>query len=179
MIHIKTPFALDKNLGKAYNLAFKGLSDDDWVCLIDHDVMFLTPNAVRIMYEYIEEFPDTGIFTCWTNRIHELAKDQLVFDVPSDNTDIRFWIAEANLQESVVAKFKATEIKHEISGFLMLVSKKVWNKIKFNETGKALGVDNDFSLNVLASGKKILRMDRLLVWHTYRIENIRDKSHLL
>lgn len=179
MIHIKIPFALDKDLGRAYNLAFKSIPEEDWVCLIDHDVMFLTPNSIRIMYDYVGEYPDTGIFTCRTNRIHPLAVDQLIHDKPSDNTNIRFWTEEASTMESIIPDHKVTEISHEISGFLMLISKKTWNKIKFFETGKALGVDNDFSLRVLASGRKILRMDRLLVWHTYRLNDIRNKTHLL
>jgi GT2 family glycosyltransferase len=179
MIHVKTPFALDKNLGRAYNLAFKDVPENDWVCLIDHDVLFLTPNSIRIMYEYIKEFPDAGLFTCLTNRIHPLASDQLVHDGPSENTDIRFWVEEAALLESIIPDHKVKEIDHEISGFLMLISKKVWNKIKFSETGKALGVDNDFSQRVLLSGRKILRMDKLLVWHTYRLNDIKNKKHLL
>lgn len=178
MIHIKTPYYLDKNLGAAYNAAFKDVPEKDWVCLIDHDVMFLTPNSIRIMYEYVEKFPDAGMFTCLTNRIHPLAVDQLYFDAPSENMQIDFWVKIARSQEER-NETKVTEINHAISGFLMLVSKKVWNKIKFTETKKALGVDNDFSERLLLSGKKILRMDRILVWHTYRCENIRDKSHLL
>lgn len=177
MIHIKTPFALDKNLGKVYNLAFEGIAEEDWVCLIDQDVMFLTPNSVRIMYDYIQEYPDAGLFTCLTNRIHPLAIDQLYFDKPSDNTDVKFWKHLAEVQEST--KSGVTAINHEISGFLMLISKKVWSEIKFWESGKCLAVDNDFSLKVLAKGKKIYRMDRIIVWHSYRLNEITNKKHLL
>jgi GT2 family glycosyltransferase len=62
----------------------------------------------------------------------------------------------------------------------MLVSKKTWNEIKFSESGKCLGVDNDFSANVLERGKKIYRMDSLYVFHAYRLKNgIKDKTHLV
>lgn len=177
MIHVKTPYALDKNLGKAYNIAFNGIGDDDWVCLIDHDVLFLSPNSIRIMYKYIGKYPD-AMFTCMTNRIHSLAVDQLYFDKPSENDSIRYWQDLAEAQEKTVMP-DVTEINHEISGFLMLVSKRMWDKIKFWESGKALGVDNDFSLRVLADGKKILRMNRILVWHSYRLDDIKNKKHLL
>lgn len=177
MIHIKTPYYLDKNLGAAYNAAFKDVPEKDWVCLIDHDVMFLTPNSIRIMYEYVEKFPDAGMFTCLTNRIHPLAVDQLYFDAPSENLHIGFWTKTARSQEERT-ETKVTEINHAISGFLMLVSKKVWNKIKFNEQGKCLGVDTDFSLRLIADGFKIYRMDKIIVWHTYRLDDIRNKSHL-
>lgn len=178
MIHIKTPFALDKNLGAVYNKAFECVADEDWVCLIDYDVMFLTPNSIRIMYDYVSKYPEAGMFTCLTNRIHPLAKDQLYGDVPSEIDSVRYWQNIAELAE--IQTFEdITVINHEISGFLMLVSKKVWNNIKFLESGKCLGVDNDFSLNVLAAGKKIYRMNRLVVWHSYRLDDIKNKKHLL
>ena len=177
MIHIKTPFALDKNLGRAYNEAFEGVPDGDWVCLIDRDVCFLSPNSIPIMHEYIKQWPDTGIFTCFTNRIHQLATDQLYFDEPSEDDRVSNWEKIAEQQED--SKLDVTEIKHPISGFLMLISKKTWNEIKFFPDGSCLGVDNVYSHDVLMTGRKIYRMDKIVVWHSYRLKNIRDKSHLL
>jgi GT2 family glycosyltransferase len=178
MIHVKIPFSEDKNLGRAYNQAFEGVEENDWVCLIDHDVMFLTPDAIGLMHEYVRSFPETGIFTCFTNRIHPLSADQLLNGQLSENTNIDFHMQLAYNQKRF--GIKVTEINHVISGFLMLVSKKTWNEIKFSESGKCLGVDNDFSANVLERGKKIYRMDSLYVFHTYRLKNgIKDKTHLV
>lgn len=177
MIHIKTPFALDKNLGKVYNLAFKDVPDEDWVCLIDRDVHFLTPTSIPLMYDYVRRYPETGIFTCLTNRIHPLAEDQLYLTTPSDNDSVRHWEDIAEAQEEY-SDLTFTEINHVISGFLMLISKKTWNQIKFIEDGQCLGVDNWYSHQILKAGKKILRMDRLVVWHSYRLKDIKDKSHL-
>ncbi len=73
MIHCVHPFRQDKNLGKAYNEAFKRCPDQDWLCLMDWDVMLLTHDAINIMTKYTEDYPDTGIFTCLTNRLHEGA----------------------------------------------------------------------------------------------------------
>lgn len=177
MIHVVTPFRVDKNLGKAYNDAFERCPDDDWLCLIDYDVMFLQSNTIALMHDYIFKYPDAGMFVCRANRIHPLAKDQLWFDSPSGEDSIAYWQGIAKYCSDNETGVK--EITHEISGFLMLISKKVWNELKFNETGKCLGVDNDFSLRVLAAGKKILRMNNVLVWHSYRLNDIKDKSHLL
>lgn len=178
MIHIKIPFAEDKNLGRAYNEAFEGIGENDWVCLIDHDVLFLTPDAINLMHEYVRSYPNTGIFTCFTNRIHPLAEDQLLNGQLSENTFIDFHMQLAYNQKRF--GIKVTEIRHVISGFLMLVSKKTWNEVKFSEAGKCLGVDNDFSANVLERGKKIYRMDSLYVFHAYRLKNgIKDKTHLV
>lgn len=176
MIHVKTPFDPDKNLGRVYNLAFEDVEERDWVCLIDHDVMFLTPDAIKIMHEYTKSLPDTGIFTCYTNRVHPLAVDQLLDGKVSENTCIKYHSERAYNQKRF--GITVTEIDHVISGFLMLISKRTWNQIKFSENGKCLGVDNDYSAKVLDAGKKIYRMDSVYVWHTYRINDIKNKSHL-
>lgn len=176
-VHVKTPYAEDKNLGRVYNEAFAGVADDDWVCLIDYDVVFLTPDAIRIMYEYARSFPETGLFTCFTNRIHPLAGDQLLDGQVSENTCMKYHQERAYNQKRF--GITVTELKHQISGFLMLISKKTWNEIKFAETGQCLGIDNDFSQRVLDAGKKIYRMDSVYVWHSYRLQNgITNKDHL-
>lgn len=178
MIHVKIPFNLNKDMGKAYNDAFKSVCDNDWVCLIDHDVLFLTPDAITLMHEYTHNFPQTGIFTCFTNRIHPNQTDQLLNGKISDNTNIEYHMQLAYNQKRF--GFKVTEIKHEISGFLMLISKKTWNEYKFEENMGCLGVDNYYSDRILAAKKKIYRMDSLYVWHTYRLKNgIKDKTHLI
>lgn len=175
MIRVRTPFARDKNLANAYNSEFENCPEGDWLCFIDHDVAFLTPDAIDIMYTYIEKFPQTGIFTCFCNRLHPLAQSQLFLGSPSGDFDVKTWAYRARIQSKV--ETTVTEIKHPISGFLMLVSKDTWKEIKFRGPG-CLGVDNTFSSDVLHSGRKIYRMDRILVWHSYRMEDISSKAHL-
>src|SRR5688572_1061392 len=172
MIHIKTPFSIEKNLGHVYNLAFDGVPDDDWVCLIDRDVMFLTPNTIPIMYNYVRAYPEAGIFTCYCNRVHELASDQLLFGYPSTNDRVGEWEQIAIDQEQL--PLTVTEINHPISGYLMLIAKKTWNEIKFFSDRSCLGVDNFYSQRILIAKKKIYRMDRIVVWHSYRLKNIKD-----
>jgi GT2 family glycosyltransferase len=177
-VHIVKPYSLEKNLGKAYNEAMQLIPDGDWACLMDYDTMFLTPDCGQILHEYINWNPIVGIFTCFTNRIHPLANNQLLDGVVSDNVSIDYHIERAYNQKRLL--FQATEIKHTISGFLMMISKSTWNECKFSETGKCLGVDNDFSANIIERGKKIMRMDGLYVFHTYRLKNgIKDKAHLI
>ena len=177
-VYIRTPFSLDKRLGKAYNEAFAGVPDDDWVCLLDHDAMFLTPDAVTILHAYVHAYPKAGLFTCLTNRIHPLAVDQLLDGEVSDVTDIRHHIRIAEKMSTIGAKI--TPINHVISGFLMMVSKKTWLRFPFNEELQCLGVDNEFSQRILDAGMRILRMDALYIWHTYRLsKGISNKAHLI
>lgn len=176
MIHILTPYSNEKNLGKAYNESVSLLPDNSWACVTDYDVMFLTPDCGRILHDYAVKYPETGIFTCLTNRIHPMAKDQLLNGV-SDFTDILIHTKIAQSQREKLYQVK--EIDHPISGFLMMFSKKTWVNHNFPEDRKCLGVDNVFSDSVLRSGLKICVMEGLYVWHSYRMENIKDKSHLL
>jgi GT2 family glycosyltransferase len=150
---------------------------------MDYDTMFLTPDCGKILHDWAEfysKYPeynyDKTLLTCYTNRIHPLAKDQLLNGYLSEVTDISHHI---NLAEKQRDQVTCTRIEHEISGFLMMFSKKLWNEIKFSENGKCLGVDNDFSIRVLEKGYSIARMDNLYVWHTYRLKNgIHNKEHL-
>lgn len=176
-VQVKIPYAEDKNLGRAYNEVFDDVEERDWICLMDHDVLLLTSDAIGLMHEYARSYPETGIFTCLTNRIHPLSKDQLLGGVVSENTDIAFHIDRAEKLRRM--GITVTEINHAISGFLMLISKKTWREIKFSESGKCLGVDNDYSQKIIEAGKKIYRMDSVYVFHIYRLMNgITNKDHL-
>lgn len=177
MIHILKPFRPDKNLGRAYNEAMQMIPDGEWACLCDLDTCFLSPDAGTVLHEYVKRFPDTGLFTCYTNRVHELAVEQLYAGRISDNLDMRHHHEIAEVQKKHL--YSVTPIDHPISGYLMMVKKEVWKETKFMEGHGCLGVDNFFSAAILAKGLKILRMDGLYLWHSYRIMNgVRNKTHL-
>lgn len=177
-VHIIKPYSIEKNLGKAYNEAMALIPDGDWACIMDYDTMLLTPDCGHVLHEYVMKYDFAGVFTCFTNRIHPLASNQLLDGQISDNVCMDYHIERAYNQKRML--FQVTPIERPISGFLMMISKQTWNECKFSETGKCLGVDNDFSANILERGKRILRMDGLYVWHTYRLKNgIKDKTHLI
>ena len=179
MVHIITPYSVDKNLGKAYNVAMALIPDNDWACILDYDVMLLTPDAGQILNNYAEMFDgdnDVRMLTCFTNRIHPMSK-QLFGSVVNDNSDIKNHISIAESRKEYL--YQTTELD-VFSGFLMLIKKQWWEEQQFTEDLKCLGVDSDYRERLAGRGKKTLRMDGLYVWHTYRIMNgIRDKRHLL
>jgi GT2 family glycosyltransferase len=177
-VHIVKPYSIEKNLGKAYNEAMALIPDGDWACLMDYDTMLLTPDCGYILREYVIKYQFAGMFTSFTNRISPLAKDQLLDGEVSENVCIDYHIDRAYHQKHRL--FQVTPIAHEISGFLMMISKETWKETKFKESGKCLGVDNDYSLRLIEKGKMILRMDGLYVFHAYRLKNgIKDKTHLI
>jgi len=147
---------------------------DDWVCLKDHDTLFLLPDTIRHISRYTELNPYAGILTCYTNRLAN--GEQLLTGRCMETDSIRSHIALAKEQEKRL--YQVTEMIKPISGFLMVIKKLTWDNIKFSDG--CLGVDNNYHLKVIASGKKVLRMDGIFLFHTYRMSNgVRDKSHLV
>lgn len=177
-VHFITPYSTDKNLGRAYNEAFRLVGDEDWVCLTDYDTMFLTPDAPAIVQEYVNRFPDTALFTCYTNRVHPCSTEQLVQGTIIDNSDIRYHIQIAERTKKNL--YTVSQVHKNVSGMLMVMSKKQWRETPFVEDLKCLGVDTELSKTLRERGQPVQRMNGLYIWHTYRIMNgIRDKSHLL
>ncbi len=176
-VHIVKPYDLDKDLARAYNQEMERIPEGDWACLMDLDTMFLTPDAGHILHGYAEKYAHAGLLTCYTNRIHPKATDQLLDGEFSDNLSLDYHMQRAYHQKRLL--FNATPLNHEVSGFLMMISKATWNEVKFRDGGKALGVDNQYCWDLLEAKKSIYRMDALYVLHLYRLKNgISDKSHL-
>ncbi len=75
--------------------------------------------------------------------------------------------------------YKVTRLRSHFSGFLMLLSRQLWDQVKFTEELACLGVDTDYRKRLERAGKQIWRMDGLYVWHSYRLlTGIKDKKHL-
>ncbi len=175
-VHICIPYSIEKNLGKAYNDTMQRIPDGDAACFIDYDVQMLTPDAGKIIHDYANLYP-SNLLTCFTNRVHPLAKMQLLNGQVSDNTDIKHHIELAEKQKENL--YQVSEVKNWIAGMLMVLSKEFWLKHPFPENGKCLGVDTTYSRDLRRRGYKILRMDGLYVWHSYRIINgIKNVNHL-
>jgi GT2 family glycosyltransferase len=175
-VHITIPFSQSKNLGAAYNQAMQLISDDDWMCFLDHDAMLLTPDAPVILHEYATRYPDAGLLTCYTNRIHQTSH-QLLHGQISENDSMRWHLDRAIQQKEFL--YQVTPLRGNVSGFLMLISKRSWLKFPFAETGGCLGVDTEYWQRLKEAGQKMYRMDGLYVWHTYRLlTGINDKTHL-
>lgn len=176
-VHIIKPYDLDKDLGRAYNEAMNRIPEGDWACLVDYDTMFLTPDCGQILHGYAEKFAHAGLLTCFTNRLHPKATDQLLDGVVSENLLLDYHMERAYNQKRFL--FNATPLNHEVSGMLMLISKSTWNEVKFKQGGKCLGVDNEYCFDLQRANKSIYRMDALYILHLYRLKNgIADKTHL-
>lgn len=176
-VWIRIPYSVDKNLGKAYNDEMAMIPDGDVACFVDGDTLFLTHDYGHILHDYANAYPNC-VLTCWTNRIHHLASDQLTRVIPSSDIKDHLKVKQAFTT--------TTTISGPVSGFLMVVPKSVWLNHKFTESNiyrpgepNLLGVDNDFTNRIRKAGVPVLRMDGMYVWHTYRLlSDGQDKSHL-
>lgn len=151
------------------------IPDGDCAMLTDYDVMLLTPDARTHIQAYAEKFPG-AVLTCYTNRIHPLSK-QNVIGGPNNSADILFHIQVAEVTKGNL--YQVTELTENTSGFLMVIPKDIWERVKFPETGKCIAVDTEFFRRIREKGIKVLRMDGIYVFHIYRLgKSITDKSHL-
>lgn len=176
-VHILKPYREDKNLGRAYNEALASIGDNDWACLCDLDTCFLTPDAGTILHQYALRFPHAGLLTCFTNRISPLSKMQLLNESLSNDFDM---ISHARLaEEQKKYLYQVTQVDRDISGMVMMISRKIWLHHPFPEDAQCLGVDTYYNRRIRSAGKKIFRMDGLYVFHLYRaLSGIYDKKHL-
>lgn len=174
-VHQLQPFRTDKNLGKAYNEAMTMIPDGDHACLRDIDTLLLSPNTPVLIEKYVQLFPDS-LLTCFTNRVSTLSNRQLLTGQVDENDSIRYHINLAMKQEN---NFSTTPIIKNISGFLMVISKSLWKRFPFPETGQCLGIDTYYGRMLRMKGVQIIRMNAVYVFHTYRLINgIHDKKHL-
>lgn len=178
MIFYSSPYSTDKDLGSAYNDTMKGISSDDWMCFTDGDVMFLTSNYGHQLQELVTMYPDTGMFTCLTNRVGNLEQcyNGIINDDPNVLNHKRIAL---HLQKERRTDVK--EMNGVISGLLMLIKKSVWDSFGGAPNGKGLlSVDNHISQRVLNAGLKIRLMLGVYVFHFYRLDvGIHNKNHLL
>jgi GT2 family glycosyltransferase len=174
-IYYFTPYALDKNLGAAYNHYMELLpEDDDWACFIDGDAMFLTPDWGHLIQKAIEDYPETGMFTCYTNRIGN--KQQLYRGIFSENRDV---VAHRNIAKVCheTGKNRTRQLSRPISGIMMIIQKRTWKQFPFKDG--LLTVDNDISARLLNAGLKVRLIESIYMLHYYRMaEGKKYKKHL-
>jgi len=174
-IYYFTPYSLEKNLGAAYNHYMELLpSDEDWACFTDGDAMFLTPDWGHLIQNAVESHPETGMFTCYTNRVGN--KQQLYRGIFNENRDL---LAHRNVAKVCheTGKNRTKELTRPISGIMMIIQKKTWRQFLFKDG--LLTVDNDISARLLQAGLKIRLIESIYMVHYYRMaEGKKYKKHL-
>lgn len=184
MIHFETPYSFNKNFFDAIDKCFEKTSNEDWLCIRDGDTMFLQPDYGHIIKEYIDKYPDTGLFTCITNRCHYACQrlNREVMEV----TNI---VSHHIIANEVYCKnrLKISQVKRRIAGHLMIIKKSTWMKIRkevqrkvIRQNKKILGVDTKISNAMIKHNFPIRIMLGLYIFHYMRFhKSISDYTHLV
>jgi len=175
-IYYFTPYSLEKNLGEAYNHYMSLIRrDQDWCCLLDGDTMFLAPNWGAQLHYIVSLYPDTGMFTCMTNRVGTLK--QRKDGIMSANGDMGYHRRIAcRLQQNHY--YDIEPLNQHCSGLMMMVRKKTWKQVKFSDG--LLGVDFQYCDDLIAKGYDIKLMKGVYLMHYYRfLEGSKSKKHLM
>lgn len=185
MIWYFTPYSTDKNLFNAIDSYMNLITNpNDWVCLLDGDTAFLLPDFGHQLQEYVNRYPETGIFTSYASRCHYSI--QVPEGAQMNNTDIMFHreLAEKLHREQ---KNKIVDIDRRIAGHLMLIKRSTWTLIRHEvfrmvvrQEKRILGVDTKISNAVLKAGLKIRLMQSIYIFHYLRLkEGFNNDKHLL
>jgi GT2 family glycosyltransferase len=182
MIYFFTPYSFNKRLFEAFDDYILMVKDqEDWICFTDADTAFLTADFGHKISEYVEKYPDTGLFTCYASRCHYAL--QVPEEVNTENISILY---HKKISELVAEKYhlQVTEINRRIAGHLMIIQKKTWLRIRVRlrircENKYILGVDTKISNEVLNLGLKIRLMKGIYILHYLRLAEGYDyKKHL-
>lgn len=157
------------DLGQAYNNCMQILGEDDWAVFLDADAYFSTKRWYDQIEQLIKTYPDAGLFAAKTNRLHNQI--QLV-DCDRDNHDIKYHRAIGKkLEEENWCKVTDVGTDHPIGGLVFVISKKVWNRVKFIPATRLVnGTDNAFHEAVINLGLKAYLMEGFYVYHWYRYD---------
>lgn len=178
-IWYSNPYSTEKNIGKALNEFCELVPDEDWICLQDGDIMYLTPDwGKQIEYVVSNYGHKYSLFGCMTNRLGRNI--QRLNGEFSENHDVQYHYNIAKeLSENYFGEVEDITRRKYIAGMFMLFPKKIWNQIKFKENTPAF--DDYFSTDIVRKGKKIALIKGLYVYHAYRIWSdtpIGDRKHL-
>jgi|ERR1700744_363145 len=178
MVHYISPFRSDKNIGKAINGAINQLKadSDDFICLLDHDVMFLRPDSKKQLEEILKT-TDFDILGPVTNR---LAMDYQLHPGVFDEDSITAHVAIAN-QRHEDYYGQVNYYPHIAAAFCLCFRVSTYVKLGgFHEN--SIQFDSIFCARALNAKMKLGLMTGIYVFHLYRWGSKNPKqdcSHLL
>ncbi len=171
VIHFPIPYSFEKKLFEAYDSEFQKVNQEDWVSLMDGDILFFQANFGHIIQNHILQYPGTGLFTCYTNRIGNPV--QLYSDKAKKIDGIKYHYNIAKQLEEENAML-STQHTQRVAGMLMVIKKETWDSIRDQvaekcKENKITGVDYMIADTLLANKYEIRRMEDLYVFHYRRM----------
>lgn len=165
-IHYITPYSLERNFGKAINEECELIPNNDWICVLDGDMLFLTPDWGRIINEVVEaKGNEFQLFGCLTNRLaRPIQRYKGEF---SNNHDIlHHYVISENILKNGNIQVKDITSTRLVAGMFMLFSKRTWLKHRFEENTHHF--DDRFSKSIVKSGGRLGLVESIYAYHFYR-----------
>ena len=173
MLRFVTPYSFDKKLFESWDYEMKLTEDpEDWVCFLDGDIMFLLSDFGHQIQQYINIYPNTGVFTCYASRAHRKRLVPKGVDMRNPSMLYHHTWAE-KLRAKLQGKIKV--IHGDTLGHLLCIKKATWMKIRDKVAveltdKKILGVDVRITRAVSELGMPILLMRGVYVMHFFRMK---------
>ena len=156
------PFAIDKDICKAYNEACRLIPKGDWICITDYDTMFLH-HEQKVLIEQVVKSGQADLYGAMTNRCN--VPECLL---PSMFEELNIKKHYEKAKERLAFGTQTTLHTGPIPGYFMLFSKDTWSRsggFTIPEYGVNYAFDQYFSQKV--KRKAIIKGIYLL--HLYRI----------
>lgn len=183
MIWFFTPYSFEKKMFEAWDSYMNLVQDpNDWACMMDGDVLFLIADFGHQMQEYIDAFPDTGIFTTYASRAHRDEFMRRGCDM--ENPSILYHFDNAEKCRNTL-HLKVKTVAKPALGHVMLIKKATWLKIRdrvqeLTSDKKILGVDVRISRAVTELGMPVLLMRGMYVLHFFRMKyGLKERSIIM
>ena len=129
MIYYSTPWDSAQNIGQYYNNFMKLLPEEiDYACFTDADTCFTTSNYGKIIENQINNNPNTGLWTCLTNRIG--CPYQKLHGI-KDSNDIKYhrMVGSKIYNANKSMSYKINNLQ-PLSGFFFIIQKNTWYPVK-------------------------------------------------
>jgi GT2 family glycosyltransferase len=170
------PWSQSKNLGLACNESMSLLSENDIGVIIDYDIMWTTPHWYDQLLGIFNQHSDAGIVTVVTNRIGNFDQLPIGIDEQHPVTRSHDIFEHRKFGNELMKKYGTNVIDYthktyQISGLVIAVPKKVWEKVPFPED-TMFGMDNEYHRRVRDRGFRILIASGVYCYHWYRGEQL-------
>ncbi|MFZ4705445.1 MAG: glycosyltransferase [Bacteroidales bacterium] len=181
MIWFFTPYSFNKKLFQAYDDYMNLVQDPThWCCICDGDAAFLLADFGNQVQDYIDKYPDTGMFVCYASRSpygHQMAPG---IDPESDSIK---YIFDNTLRMYEQDHLRVIEMHQRVAAPILVIKKAKWNKYRDQIAAHAVSaniqaVDTAISDILKKNGEKILLMAGIQVYHYFR-QYSRSEKHIL
>lgn len=182
MIWFFTPYSFEKKLFEAWDKYMDMVDNpEDWVCMMDGDVLFLLADFGHQMQEYIDKYPDTGLFTTYASRAHR--QEYIRKGCDENNPSILYHYDNAVRCRNTLHLMVKTLGKPAL-GHVMLIKKSTWMMIRdrvreLTVENKILGVDVRISKAISELNMSQLLMRGIYVLHYFRFKHGKKQRDIL